>query len=104
MTFLQPNKENSALISRIIAILALPAVLGIIALVILHNQFVGLKHDLSEMNLETQETQASNADIKDQILDLFSNETLLNFKNSRGLIQEKKPSYFQTNKQWASAL
>ena len=103
MTLLQPNKKENAIITRIIAVLVLPTVLGIVALVIFHNQFVGLSHDVSAMTQEIQETQANSAEIKDQIFNLFNNDSLESLKNSQGLIQDKNPDYFQTSKQWASA-
>ena len=104
MTFLQPNKENSAIITRIIAVLVLPTVIGIVALVGLHNQFVDIRHDVAEMNVEIQETRALSAEIKDQIFNLSNKEGLESLKGSQGLIQEKNPEYFQTGKQWAFAL
>lgn len=103
MTFFKPNQENTSFLSRLTILLALPAILGVFWLVILHNQLVDVKHNLTQVNLEIQETQAQSAEIKDQIFSLLGNESLFNVKNTRGLIQEKNPDYFQTLELWTFA-
>ncbi len=67
----------------------------------LSNQTVNLRHDISKINLEIQNIQNRNVEVKDKIFALFNNQNLAEFSETRKLVQEKNPEYLEANQKWA---
>ena len=102
MTILQPHKKIT-LLTKILIVLVIPLALGIGYLVMLSNQTVNLRHEISKINLEIQKVQNENVEIKDRIFALFDNQSLADFSQTHALVQEKTPEYLEVNQKWATA-
>lgn len=100
MTILQPHKKIT-LLTKLLIVLAIPLALEVVSLVILSNQTVNLRHEVSKMNSEIQRAENDNAEIRDKISALFDNQNLEDFSAKRALVQEKNPEYLELNQKWA---
>ena len=100
MTILQPHKKIT-LFTKLLIVLTIPLAIGIVSLVMLSNQTVNLRHEISKINLEIQRAENDNIEIKDKIFALFDNQSLADFSQTRALVQEKNPEYLEVNQKWA---
>ena len=100
MTILQPHKKIT-LLTKLLIVLAIPLALEIVSLVILSNQTVNLRHEISKINLEIQKVENDNVEIEDKTFALFDNQNLADFSKTRALVQEKNPEYLEVNQKWA---
>ena len=100
MTILRPHKKIT-LLTKFLIVLVIPLAIEIVFLVILSNQTVNLRHEISKINLEIQRVENDNVEIKDKIFALFNNQSLADFSQTRALVQEKNPEYLEVNQKWA---
>ncbi|MBI2034020.1 MAG: hypothetical protein HYT13_02900 [Candidatus Liptonbacteria bacterium] len=100
MTILQPHKKIT-LLTKLLIVLAIPLALEIVYLVMLSNETVNLRHEISKINLEIQKVENDNVEIKDEIFSLFDNQSLADFSQTHALVQEKNPEYLEVNQKWA---
>lgn len=100
MTILQPHKKITVL-AKLLIILIIPLVLEVVYLVMLSNETVNLRYEISKINLEIQKVQNGNVEVKDKIFALFNNQSLADFSKTRVLVQEKNPEYLEVNQKWA---
>ena len=100
MTILRPHKKIT-LLTKLLIVLVIPFALEIVFLVKLSNQTVNLRHEMSKINLEIQNAQNENVEIKDKIFTLFNNQNLADFSQTHGLVQDKNPEYLEVNQKWA---
>lgn len=101
MTILRPHKKIT-LLTKLLIVLAIPLAIEIVSLVILSNQTVNLRHEISKINLEIQKVENDNVEIKDKIFALFNDQSLADFSQTRALVQEKNPEYLEVNQKWAA--
>ena len=94
MTLLQPNKNKNFFVKLIIG-LTIPFVGGVFWLVVMYNQVVTAEHEISKINKQIEESQALNADLKEQAFAFFSAGNIEKLISERGLVQEKSPQYFE---------
>lgn len=94
MTFLQPNKDKNFFI-RLVVGLSIPFIGGVFWLIIMYNQVVSAEHEIAKLNKQIEETQAKNAELKEQAFVFFSGGNIDKLVQDRGLVQEKNPEYFQ---------
>ena len=94
MTFLQPNKSKNFFI-RLIVGLTIPFIGGVFWLVVMYNQVVTAEHEISKINKQIEESQALNADLKEQAFAFFSGDNIEKLIFERGLVQEKNHQYFE---------
>ena len=99
MTFIQPNKNKSAL-NKILILLGIFTVLSSIWLVMLYNKVVNLNHGLSQMKSEFSDIQSQNLDFKSKIFDLINSSDP---SSLGGLVQEKNPEYVEVHPTWSFA-
>ena len=102
MTFIKNRREGFSL-NKFSIIGVIPLVLGVIWLIILYNQIVNLDHEVSAMKNEVKKVEASTAELKEQVFAFFDTSDLESLKSERGLVEERKPEYFDLNAQWAIA-
>mgnify|MGYP001614594193 CR=1 FL=1 len=102
MTILQPHKKITVL-TRLLIVSVISLALEVVYLVMLSNQTVDLKHEISKVNSQIQQVENENVEIKDKILTLFDNQNLTDFIQAQGLVQEKNPEYLEVNEKWAAA-
>ncbi len=98
MTFLEPKKERKTL-DFIYLAMGLGIIIGIFFLVVMYNQVVSLKHDISGINNEIEREQAKVAEIKEAVFSILNSDEVKIFIAEKGLISEKSPSYFESTSQ-----
>lgn len=103
MTYIQPHQSNKFFIT-ILALFGVCLIVSVVWLVILYNQIVNLRHSISDSNSSFQKVQATNAELKDDMLSLFDDVGLQKLASEQGLVKEKKPEYQQVKQQWVFAL
>ncbi|MDO8516220.1 MAG: hypothetical protein Q7S28_03155 [bacterium] len=96
MTFIKPNLYTDIL-TRVIVALVIPVIAGVVWVIIIYNQTVSLHRNVSRMETEMKSLEADNADLKDRIFTLFDTDHVRALAASRGLIQEKKPTYIESS-------
>lgn len=97
MTFIQPNKQKG-LSLKILILLITPLFIGVLWLVALYNQNVNLSYEISKTRLEVEKTQASLAQMKNEIFTRFDSASIEKVISERQLIQDKNPEYFVSQK------
>ncbi len=102
MTFIKNRKEGFSL-NKFLIIGVIPLVLGVVWLIILYNQIVNLNHEVSVMRSDIKNIEASTAELKEKTFAFFNTSALESLKSDRGLVEERKPEYFDLNAQWVIA-
>lgn len=95
MTFIKPNLYTDIL-TRVIVALVIPVIAGVVWVIIIYNQTVSLHRGAAQMDTEVKSLEAKNADFKDRIFTLFDSHHVAALAASRGLIEEKKPTYLES--------
>jgi hypothetical protein len=105
MTFVQQKRTASLTTFRITLISMIGLILaGVVTLVILYNQTVAARHATRELQDRITLLEGDNADREEQLMSRLDSRSLAAFAASRGLVEERAPSYLQAhNDPWAFA-
>jgi len=103
MTFIQPDKNNSSFLNKILIILVIGLFFGAIWLIILYNNSVNLNHGVSDAKAELQIVQSRNSGLKDKLLTLLNKNSSGDLVSKNNLVEDKNPQYFPLNQQWSYA-
>ncbi len=102
MTYIQPQK-NFILLNIVIVGLILFLGANLIVLITLNNHIVNLRHGISGMKIETQNLEAQNATMRNDLFATFDSGHLAQYASAYSLAQEKNPEYFHLDSQWSFA-
>lgn len=101
MTYIKSKKLN--ILSRLgLWFMVIPMMAGIIALIMLYNKTVDLRHRISQSKIESQRIETERAELDMDILSGFNRERVAEFVAAHGLIEEKHPQYREVS-QWEVA-
>jgi cell division protein FtsB len=101
MTFIHSEQRTTFSILLIASIIGLAA--SVFALIIFYNQTVDFRHGVAGMKSQLQSLQAANAALKDKISTMLSETNIKILVQSRGLVEERSPKFFEPTQKWAFA-
>lgn len=93
MTFIRSEKHNTILF----VVLGLPLIFTVIILVMFYNQTVNLKHSITDLKTDIQQTATETASLKDQVFSIFDMQKVGDLAKSQGLVKEVHPNYLEVN-------
>lgn len=93
MTFIRSEKHNTLLFTALVLIL----ISTIVALIMLYNQTVNLKHGITDLTSNIQQVAADTASLKDGVFAIFDPQKVDALAKKEGLVRESRPSYLEVN-------
>lgn len=81
-----------------IACLVVPLIASVMWLVVLFNQTVTLNHETQKLSISFQEIQAENAELKEQIFNMFNGDEAKELAEMKGLLEDKYPEYVEVGR------
>lgn len=102
MTLIHPDKQNFFLNIVLFAMLGLVSV-ALIWMIFLYNKTVSLAHAASDARETIKQTEASNSELRGQILALFDPDQVTRFAAERGLVSDRSPEYSPIISEWVVA-
>lgn len=81
--------------------LGISIVLGSFWLVVIYNNIVDLRHDISSAKADFDALQAQNSELRSRVFALLDVSDLK--ESSLGLVQDKNPEYLEINSKWSFA-
>lgn len=110
MTFIH-TKRSTFPFAFIAFCAALPVLMAVIWLIVIYNNVVDLRHQMTSMNTELKDIQTKTAELKEKELALLGEQTLSALATRRSLVAESNPRYLEISRsnsisqaQWAAAL
>ena len=94
MTFIQPNEKQ--FIHIVLFALIVVLISGSFSLIFLYNHSVNLGHEIANSQAALRKLQAGKAELQDKIFALSSDASIQKFSESRNLVKDKTPQYFET--------
>ncbi len=93
MTFIKSEKHNTLLFTA----LAFLLISAIVALIMLYNQTVNLKHGITDLKSDVQTMAAETASLKDKVFAIFDPQKVDILAKGQGLVKETRPNYLEVN-------
>lgn len=69
----------------------------IVAVIMLYNQTVNLKHGITDIKADVQRVAAETASFKDGVFSIFDPQKVGALAKKQGLIKESRPNYLEVN-------
>ena len=89
--------------NAIIALLVVALLGGTFWLVIAYNKTVDLSHDIVSLKVQLDSVGAKNTSLNNKVLATLGGADFTSLATANGLVQDKNPQYFMTDKQWPIA-
>lgn len=93
MTFIKSEK-NSTLLYIALAFISISMV---VALIMVYNQTVNLKHGITDLKSGVQQVAAETASLKDKVFTMFDPQKVDTLAKEQGLIKEIRPNYLEVS-------
>ena len=101
MTIIRPQHTIKTFY-KFLVLFGVPVVIELVWLIVLVNQTVSFKHEVSKLGEDVHLIQNQNAELRDRITKLFDGLDATTFALDYGLIEEKNPEYLEIPTQWVS--
>lgn len=96
MTLIKPNKHNS-MFSALLILAVFLLTCASLALIISYNRLVQTNQRLASATAALAEIEATNADLKEQLVTLFSGPAIETLVRTKSLVKEKNPIYLKAS-------
>ena len=102
MTFIQPSKNKNTW-NLALAVMGVILSLGTFWVIVAYNQTVSLAHDIAKMKAELDTLGAKNTALNNNLIASLGSDAVKRMAAQGGLVEDKKPQYFELNPKWPLA-